>query len=133
MVHITKEQILKINNKCSNGWKFNVESFCFHNEKSFIKQIKIDDEHYLEFTLRYNSENQILLHISKFYQEKGKEYATTSGMGKHKLLSNEVFKRKSIHYLINFTKSLNDSELLEINKTTKPSTGYGVILPSEDF
>ncbi len=133
MPNITNELINNINKKCNNGWKLDVDYYLFHNEKTLIKQIKLDEEHYLEFALRYNYKNQVSLHISKFYQEKGKDYSSTSGMGKSKILDEMPYKRKTVNNLIEYTKSLNNEKLLEINKNTRVSTGYGLIMPSENF
>lgn len=133
MPNITNELINNINSKCKNGWKLDVDYYLFHNEKTFIKRVKLDDEHYLEFALRYNYKNQISLHISKFYQEKGKSYASTSGMGKSKVLDETSYKRKTINNLIEITKKLTREKLLEVNSNTRVSNGYGLIMPSKDF
>lgn len=133
MVNITNDLINNINRKCKNGWKLDVDYYLFHNEKTLLKIIKLDDEHFLEFSLRYNYKNQISLHISKFYKEKGKSYASTSGLGKSKVLDEIPYKRKNVSNLIEVTNSLDDEKLLEINKNTKPSSGYGMIMESEDF
>ena len=47
MGKITQEQIKTINSKCMNDWRLDVQYYIFHNEKTLIKQIKLDDEHYL--------------------------------------------------------------------------------------
>lgn len=133
MPSITNELINDINSKCKNGWKLDVDYYLFHNEKTLIKRIKLDDEHYLEFALRYNYKNQISLHISKFYQEKGKSYASTSGMGKSKILDEMPYKRKAVNNLIGSTKSLNDEKLLEINENAQVSNSYELIMQSENF
>lgn len=133
MASITRQQIDAINSKCSNGWQLDVQYYIFHSEKTLIKQIRLDENNYLEFALRYNYKNQISLHISKFYQETGKEYASTSGMGKNKVLEETEFKRKNVNNLIAITEKLTDTELLDINKNTKVSSGYGLIMQSEDF
>lgn len=133
MASITNEQISKINNMCSNGWKLDVDYFIFHNEKTLIKQISLDEENYLEFTIRYNYKNQISLHISKFYQEKGKNYASTSGMGKSKVLRETQYRTKRLCNLIVHTAILSDARLLEINKNTELASGYGLIIQSEEF
>ena len=133
MSKLTKEQILKINRMCSNNWRFDIQYFMYHSEKTLIKQIDLDEQNYLEFTLRYNSQNQIVLHISKFYKEKGKNYASTSGLGKNRIIEETKVKRKNVNDLIRLTKNLTDEELIEINKHTKVAPGYGLIMGSEDF
>lgn len=133
MSSITKEQVNSINAKCSNGWELDVEYFLFHGEKTLVKQIQLDDENYLEFTIRYNYKNQVSLHISKFYHKIGENYASSNGMGKSKVLDETSAKRKNVNNLIAFTKNLNDEKLLDINKNTKVSGGYGLIVESEEF
>lgn len=133
MPNITNELITNINSKCKNEWKLDVDYYLFHNEKTLVKQVKLDDENYLEFTLRYNYKNQVSLHISKFYQPKDKSYASSSGMGKSKVLDEISYKRKTINNLIEFTKGLNDEKLQEINGNTQVSSAYGLIMKSEDF
>ena len=130
---ITKEQVDNINNQCMNGWQFDVEYFLFHGEKTLIKQIQLDDENYLEFAIRYNYKNQVSLHISKFYHKIGETFSSTNGMGKSKVLAETPVVRKNIKNLVIFTKNLNDEKLLDINKNTKVSSGYGLIMESEEF
>ncbi len=133
MASITKEQINSINSKCSNGWKFDWLYYLNYGKKTFIKDIDLDTENYLEFALRYNYKNQISLHISKFYHKQGEDYSSTSGMGKNKLLEETPTKRKNVNTLIEFTKTLTNDKLMEINKNTKVSSGYGLIVQSEEF
>ena len=116
-----------------NGWQFDVEYFLFHGEKTLIKQIQIDDENYLEFAIRYNYKNQVSLHISKFYHKIGETYSSTNGMGKSKVLAETPVVRKNIKNLVIFTKNLSDEKLLDINKNTKVSGGFGLIMESEEF
>ena len=132
MAKITKEQIQKINEKCSNGWRLDIEYYLFHNEKTLIKQIKIDYEHYLEFRLNYNYKNQISLHISKFYHKQGDYFASSEGLGKSKILDETQATRKNINNLIEFTNSLTDDECMRINAET-PVTKSCIFVESEDF
>lgn len=132
MAKITKEQIQRINEKCSNGWRLDIEYYLFHNEKTLIKQIKIDYEHYLEFRLNYNYKNQISLHISKFYHKQGDYFASSEGLGKSKILDETQATRKNINNLIEFTNSLTDDECMRINAET-PVTKSCIFVESEDF
>lgn len=108
MGKITKQEILKINNKCFNNWSLDVEFFIYYNQKTLIKQIQIDEENYLEFALRYNYNKKISLHISKFYHKKNENYASTSGLGKSKVLDEIHAKTRNVNKLIELTKILND-------------------------
>lgn len=132
MPKLTRELIQKINEKCSNGWELDTQYLLFHNEKTLIKQIKLDDEHYLEFKLRYNYKNQITLHISKFYHKEGDFFATSNGLGKNKVLDGIEVKRKNVNDLIGFTKTLTDEELIEINENTEVTKSC-IFVASEEF
>lgn len=133
MGKITQEQIKTINSKCMNDWRLDVQYYIFHNEKTLIKQIKLDDEHYLEFTLRYNCNKKISLHISKFYHKKNENYASTSGLGKSKILDETPAKTRNVNKLIELTKILNDEELLKINENTQVIKSSGLFIASEEF
>lgn len=132
MARITREQIQKINEKCSNQWELDVEYYIFHNEKTLIKKIDLDNEHFLEFTLRFNFKNQISLHISKFHHKQNDYFASSTGLGKSRLLDNTEYNRKSVNELIKFTKNLNDEELMTINAMTEV-TRTPIFVASEDF
>lgn len=133
MAKITQKQINDINNQCMNNWELDVQYYLFHNEKTLIKQIEIDKQNYLEFALRYNYKNQVSLHISKFYHKENEDFASTSGMGKSKVLDTRPVKRKTVNKLIEFTRDLTDNTLIEINKNTEVSKSNGLILQSEEF
>ena len=113
---MTKKQVEELNNRCKNGWKFDVIYFIYHQEKTFIKKIKQDNERYLEFRIYYNSENQIALHISKYTYTNDKACATTEGLGKITVIDNTKYTRKNINNLIIVTARLTDEELLKISK-----------------
>ena len=132
MAKITKNQIETINNKCSNNWRLDVQYLLFHNEKQLIKHIRLDEEHYLKFSLYYNYQNQIQLHISKFYHKVGDTFASSTGLGKHKILNEAKATRKSINNLIELTKQLNDDKLTQINAETEV-TKSSMFVASESF
>lgn len=132
MARITQEQVKKINDKCLNNWRLDIEYYLFHNEKTLIKQIKIDYEHYLKFRLNYNYKNQISLHISKFYHKEDDYFASSNGLGKRLILDETQATRKNINNLIEFTNSLTDDECMRINAET-PVTKSCIFVESEDF
>ena len=133
MAKITTKQIQQINNACSNGWQLDTQYFLFHNEKTLIKCIELDEEHYLQFSLNYNYKKQISLHISKFYHKQGESYASTNGLGKSKVLVETPAKRKTINDLILLTGGLDNIKLMKINEDTPVSNGGGLFLQSEEF
>lgn len=118
MGKITKEQLHKINNSCKNEWSFDLQYFLMHNEKTLIKHITIDDENYLQFKIDYNYENKIILRISKFHHKANDFFATSTGLGKSRILDETPAPRKSINKLIQLTETLTDNELMEINNKT---------------
>lgn len=132
MARITREQVIKTNEKCMNEWRLDVEYYLFHSEKTLIKQIKLDDEHYLEFRLNYNYKNQISLHISKFYHKEGNYFASSNGLGKRKILDETQATKKNLNNLIDFTNSLTDDECMRINAET-PVTRSCMFVESEEF
>ena len=127
MAKITQEQLAKINNKCDNEWMLDLEYYLYHNEKTLIKRIRLDDEHYLEYRLHYNYNNQITVHISKFYHKSQDIFASTTGMGKTKVLVETPARRKEVNNLIRLTKDLTNEKLIEINNNAPVASGYGII------
>lgn len=132
MGKLTREQINTINGKCKNNWELDIQYFLFHNEKILKKIIELDTEHYLEFKLDYNYKNQISLRISKFYHKAGDNFASSSGLGKSRILEEAPASRKSINKLIEFTKTLTDDELMKINSETDVIRSP-IFVPSEAF
>ena len=132
MAKITKQQIENINKKCMNDWRLDLEYYLFHNEKTLIKHIKIDNEHYLEFALRYNHKNQISLHISKFHHKEGDYFASSQGLGKSKILDETQVTRKNINNLIEITNRLTDDECMRINAETQVTKSC-IFVASEEF
>lgn len=117
MATLTSEEIQAIHSKCSNDWQLDRELYIFHQEKALIKQIDIDSENYLEFTIRYNSKRQIILTISKCYHKQNETLAITSGAYKRIMLEETAVKRKNVNNLIAFTEKLTENKLLELEKS----------------
>ena len=132
MGKITREQIQKINEKCKNNWRLDVQYYLFHSEKTLIKHIQLDEEHYLEFALRYNYKNQITLHISKFFHKQGDYFASSNGLGKSKIIDNSQATRKNVNNLIELTKQFTDEELMRINAETEVIKSP-IFVASEEF
>ena len=121
-----------INSKCKNGWGLDIQYFIFHTEKTLKKIIELDTEHYLEFRLDYNYNNQITLFINKFYHKTNDNFATSSGLGKKKILEETPATRKNINRLIELTEKLTDDELMKINNETDVIRNI-MFVPSEAF
>lgn len=104
-----------------------------YGEKQLIKCIELDEESYLKFTICYNSQNQMLLYISKYYHKKDDYFAHSQGLGKRTILEPTQAKRKNLNKLIEYTNRLNNETLLDINTVTPVSDGGGIFAPSENF
>ena len=127
MARITAKQITSVNSKCSNGWVMNVLYYSSFGEKTLIKRITLDEKNFLEFTLSYNSDNQISLRISKYSHEPNETFAVSTGLGKSVILDETQAKRKSVNNLIAFTEKLTDEKLLELEKDSKETDSKGVV------
>lgn len=131
MSKFSKEQIQKINAKCKNKWKLDIQYLVFHNEKQLYKIIELDQEHYLQFELSYDWNNQIILRISKYYHREGDSFASSNGLGKKKILT-ESQNRKNINNLIEYTYKFTDEELMKINSETEVIKS-NIVMASENF
>lgn len=127
MARITAKQITSVNSKCSNGWVMNILYYSSFGEKTLIKRITLDEKNFLEFTLSYNSDNQISLRISKYSHEPNETFAVSTGLGKSVILDETQAKRKSVNNLIAFTEKLTDEKLLELEKDSKETDSKGVV------
>ena len=127
MARITAKQITSVNSKCSNGWVMNVLYYSSFGEKTLIKRITLDEKNFLEFTLSYNSDNQISLRISKYSHEPNETFAVSTGLGKSVILDETQAKRKSVNNLIAVTEKLTDEKLLELEKDSKEENIKGVV------
>ena len=113
---MTKEQIIKINEKCKNGFKFDVESFIYHGERGLKKRVFLDPakESYIEVCLYYNTsyycfekQVKVMLSISnKFTKDKATGLYCSSGLGEY-IEVEEIgdCKRLTIEKLIKLTDS----------------------------
>ena len=133
MASISKAQIQKINNACSNDWELDTLYYLSHIEKTLIKRIDLDEEYYLQFRLEYNSYNQIIIRINKYKIDKNTGFGVSYGQGKNKTLVENQAKRKNISNLIELTHELDNNKLMEITQSASISSGYGIMVESEEF
>ena len=133
MAKVSREKIDRVNSKCKNNWKFDTEYYLCFSKNALFKYIKIDEQHFLQFTLKYNTEKQIILRITKFDYNTETGLLSTSGLGKIKVLNETQAKRENINNLIELANKFSDDELLEMNKQTKVNKSNGLLLESEEF
>lgn len=141
MAKITNEAIKKINDKCANNWKFDVNYYFFHSEKTLTKTIKLDDEHFLKCQLYFSEECKmfrrvgwnITLHISKFTGLDG-VFATSSGLGLFRDIAYPK-DRRSYADLEKLTAIIDDSYIMEIynNPENQHRLDDGILLDEKGW
>lgn len=125
MANITREQINKLNSKCSNGFRFDLNYFLFHNEKVFEKRIKIGENKILVAKLmfydRWDTEQRKQLNIPTIhlaeYLDKG-SVMSSSGLGYFITIAPSV-ERKNTNMLASFTKDYDDAAILKMYEDSK--------------
>lgn len=130
MASITREQINKLNSKCENGFSFDIQYFCFHNEKTFQKYIPTSENKFLRVSVmfyekwnRFNkqTENTPTIHFAEYTKGNTEGVLVSHGLG-YFVNAGEAVNRKNTKILQELTKNLNDEyclKLFEEQKTTK--------------
>ena len=103
MAKITVEQVKKINSKCDNGFRLDVQYFLIHSEKTLYKDIDINNNLKIEVkinycpeyenSLGYNRETGKLiptLNFRKWVRESDESLWTSTDWGKRKIISDEI-------------------------------------------
>lgn len=138
MYKLLKSDIEKWEKDCKNGFKFDIRYYLYHNEKTLIKRIKLDDKTYLEVHLMFynNYENYrqvgyyINVNISKWnIEENG--MATSQGLGISYKLNDEIYQKRSFKELQRATEHINNDLIMSIynqDNTNKKQLENAVIL-----
>ncbi|MDE7425350.1 MAG: hypothetical protein K2N51_16960 [Lachnospiraceae bacterium] len=117
MAKITREQIEKINSGLKNGFKFDLERFFMWNEKSVIKQIKLDSEQVLQVSIHYTTGNEgeaiPTLHLHKGTIDG--DFISFSGLGQSFQIG-EPQKRRNFNFLAKLTANNSDESLISLAK-----------------
>lgn len=127
MANLTKEQIIKINEGCKNGFILDTQYFIFHNEKILEKIIELDEENYLKVHISFytNWENYrgdgyyINVNISKFYHKKDDYFSSSSGLGINLKLNGKIYTRRNFKELQKATENITDDLILDIYNNDK--------------
>ena len=121
MAKITIEQVKKINSKCDNNFRLDVQYFLIHSEKTLYKDIDINNNLKIEVkinyfpeyenSLGYNRETGKLiptLNFRKWVREYEGSLWSSTDWGKRKIISDERPTRKNISLLQKLTKEVTD-------------------------
>lgn len=128
MAKITIERVKKINSECKNDFKLDIQYYVMHSEYNLYKCIDLDKENYVkayimfrdyrdkENPYKYTGKYQVYLNVSKWYHKEGDYFASSSGLGKSVLLSEETFDKKAVKTLQKFTENVTEEMIMQIYK-----------------
>ena len=121
MAKITVEQVKKINSKCDNGFKLDIQYFLNTNEKILYKDVNINENLKIEVNIKYypEYENSLgynrptgnlipSLSFRKWISEHNGSMWSSTDWGKSKIISDERPTRKNISLLQKLTKEVTD-------------------------
>ena len=120
---MTWAQVKKINDELTNGWKFNLQFFLYHNEKTVHMEIP-QENGYIEAVLMF-TENMINrwcgtgtyhidLHITRWYPANTEGAYTSNGLGQWVNLGGE-YPRRVFKKLTEKAKELTVEDILRIH------------------
>lgn len=113
MKNLTKQEIIKMNEKCENNFEFDIQYYYTTEEKTLVKTVNIDENFSYEIRLRHEKISQdafdVELVISKYKKLSDKTFQLVSDFNRFKL--NKISKKKFIKTLQESTKLLNDEAL----------------------
>lgn len=126
---MTNQEAIKINDKCSNGFKLDVAHYIFHKEKQLVKEIPLTENTFLKVNLSFFPEYMERENFSRqrFNVPTGNIVPTlwynicknegnvsvSHGLGYTKTIGTPT-ERKSIANLCKLTTEFTDEKLMEI-------------------
>lgn len=132
---ITREQVKKINDKCSNGWAFDLWAAGVHNEKQLVLQAEKSDTEIVRGTLWWNEVHENFrtvgkvpqLHLALYHTKPGSDMMTSYGIGKTITLGDKV-NRASMKVLQDLTKKFTKDDLLRLAEEHNAQLNKGTII-----
>ena len=120
MGNITREQIKKWESECKNDFKFDVQYYIFHNEKTLEKIIKLDETNFLKVHLMFYNKYEdykqvgyyINVNISKWHNDGS--MSVSHGLGINYKLNNEIYQKRSFKELQKATEMITDEIIMSI-------------------
>lgn len=118
---ITREQVKKINDKCSNGWQLDVRHAIICSEKQLVLQAKKSETEIVRGTLWWNEVHENFrtigkvpqLHLALYHTRPDSDMMTSYGLGKTITLGDTV-NRASMKVLQDLTKKFTKDDLLRL-------------------
>lgn len=132
---ITREQVKKINDKCSNGWAFDLWAAGVHSEKQLVLQVEKSDTEIVRGTLWWNEVHENFrtvgkvpqLHLALYHTKPGSDMMTSYGIGKTITLGGKV-NRASMKVLQDLTKLFTKDDLLRLAEEHNAQLNKGTII-----
>lgn len=131
---ITREQIKKINDKCSNGWAFDLWAAGIRGEKQLVLQAQKSDTEIVRGTLWWTEVHKDFrtvgkvpqLHLALYHTKPGSDMMTSYGLGKTITLG-DVVNRTSMKVLQDLTKKFTKDDLLRLAEEHNAQLNKGTI------
>lgn len=120
MANLTREQVRKINSKCQNGFKLDVQTAVVWGKKELIKEIRLDDSGTIyRLRIRYVMKYE---HFSPVgvYPVLDIDKLVPTGTGVYKILEREqkelgeLVKRRSVKVLQDLTANYPDEKAVSL-------------------
>lgn len=132
---ITREQVKKINDKCSNGWAFDLWAAGVRGEKQLVLQAEKSDTEIVRGTLWWNEVHENFrtvgkvpqLHLALYHTRPGSDMMTSYGIGKTITLGDKV-NRASMKVLQDLTKLFTKDDLLRLAEEHNAQLNKGTII-----
>lgn len=132
---ITREQVKKINDKCSNGWAFDLWAAGVRGEKQLVLQAEKSDTEIVRGTLWWNEVHENFrtvgkvpqLHLALYHTKPGSDMMTSYGIGKTITLGDKV-NRASMKVLQDLTKMFTKDDLLRLAEEHNAQLNKGTII-----
>lgn len=117
-MQITNTQIANINKKMKNGFKLDMQSLCYHNEKNAVLDFRVDETHTvtgnLYFSKSYRDEfYKIILRVTEWIDSNSTGFRSSSGFGKQKEFETTLKARK-FDEIIKLTEQITKEDILAI-------------------
>lgn len=132
---VTREQVKKINDKCSNGWAFDIWAAGVRGEKQLVLQAEKSDTEIVRGTLWWNEVHENFrtvgkvpqLHLALYHTKPGSDMMTSYGIGKTITLGDKV-NRASMKVLQDLTKKFTKDDLLRLAEEHNAQLNKGTII-----
>lgn len=136
MAKLMKKDVERYNEGCKNGFKFDIQYYLYHNEKTIVKDIKLDEEHFVRahitFYNKYENYRQvgyyINVNISKWYHKKDDNFASSSGLGVNIKINDNIYQKKSFKEIQKASENLTDDYIIECSNINQKELSNSRIL-----